>query len=593
MLSRLSLKAKLISAFLVVASLLLVVGVTNSRSMRQVDGDYSKIADISLPNLSSVYEMDSQAQTIAQKVVELGLQKVHGDQDAQLSATLDADIKDYELSAAKYKKLPDLPGEEDLYKPVAEQWEKFKDLSLRLKALHDSPTPESAAEFLQIYEASYGKSYDDYAASSDQLIRFHRDRAAVFSAQAKETGAFAQNLSFVLVAAGFLLAVALGWLSAANIGNALAGIVRRIESGSDEVASAASQISDSSAQLNDSTTEQAAAIQETAASVDELTAMVQRNGDNAEQSRQSSGQSKSAAENGKQSIEEMIHSIEEISTSNNLIMQQVESGNKEMAEIIKVINEIGSKTKIINDIVFQTKLLSFNASVEAARAGEHGKGFAVVAEEIGNLAAMSGGAAKEITEMLDSGTRKVDSILQQTRGSVERLIQEGKEKVERGTRVAQECSGALEQILQAVGGVDHMISEIASASREQAQGIGEINKAMTQLNQVTAQNSLVAQQCASASEQLSDQAVGLRGLVLELNHLLSGRSGESVPAAPPGSPVRTTKSRMEPANVVKLHHPARKKPAQKPASSAPVRAHQKAVGDERTPSFSDPGFSED
>jgi methyl-accepting chemotaxis protein len=78
-------------------------------------------------------------------------------------------------------------------------------------------------------------------------------------------------------------------------------------------------------------------------------------------------------------------------------MNQINYSNEQMSEIVKVIQEIETKTKVINDIVFQTKLLSFNASVEAARAGEQGKGFAVVAEEVGNLAQMSGNAAKEIS----------------------------------------------------------------------------------------------------------------------------------------------------------------------------------------------------
>lgn len=102
----------------------------------------------------------------------------------------------------------------------------------------------------------------------------------------------------------------------------------------------------------------------------------------------------------------MIHSITEISESNDRIMSQVADGNRKISEIVQVISEIGNKTKVINDIVFQTKLLSFNASVEAARAGEHGKGFAVVAEEVGNLAQMSGNAAKEISDMLNGSVSR-------------------------------------------------------------------------------------------------------------------------------------------------------------------------------------------
>ncbi|EQC49763.1 methyl-accepting chemotaxis protein [Bacteriovorax sp. DB6_IX] len=91
-----------------------------------------------------------------------------------------------------------------------------------------------------------------------------------------------------------------------------------------------------------------------------------------------------------------------IKNSNEAILTTTSEGNKKINEIVSVINEISEKTKVINDIVFQTKLLSFNASVEAARAGEHGKGFAVVAEEVGNLAQMSGKAAEEMVKFLES-----------------------------------------------------------------------------------------------------------------------------------------------------------------------------------------------
>lgn len=124
----------------------------------------------------------------------------------------------------------------------------------------------------------------------------------------------------------------------------------------------------------------------------------------------------------------MITAIEDIHKSNQNMMMSVEKSNANIEEIIQVIHEISNKTKVINEIVFQTKLLSFNASVEAARAGEQGKGFSVVAEEIGSLAAMSGNAAQEISAMLTESTTKVEKIVNTTKSEVGALMIEGKRK---------------------------------------------------------------------------------------------------------------------------------------------------------------------
>jgi len=218
----------------------------------------------------------------------------------------------------------------------------------------------------------------------------------------------------------------------------------------------------------------------------------------------------------------MHTSIQEISSSNGEIMKQVEASNQEISHIVKVIAEIGNKTKVINDIVFQTKLLSFNASVEAARAGEHGKGFAVVAEEVGNLAQMSGNAAKEITAMLDDSIRKVEKTVNDTKIKVEQLMVTGRGKIEAGVVTSRKCGEALDQIVQNVDQLGQMVGEISAASQEQAQGVQEINRAMAQLDQVTQQNASASQEAANAAAQLNVQADSLRGIVRTLEKLVQG-----------------------------------------------------------------------
>ncbi|MEN9723955.1 MAG: hypothetical protein RJB38_1941 [Pseudomonadota bacterium] len=340
----------------------------------------------------------------------------------------------------------------------------------------------------------------------------------------------AQKIFYSIFAIVVGFAAAVGLIFSTALSKALTNLASKLSEGSTEVFSAAASISQSSTSLSEAATEQASAIQETAASIDEVSSMIKKSAENASQSQKVSQTSRSAAEQGQRSVQEMIQSINDISQSNASIMSQVEQGNRQISEIVRVIAEIGNKTKVINDIVFQTKLLSFNASVEAARAGEHGKGFAVVAEEVGNLAQMSGNAAKEISSMLESSIQKVERIVNDTKVAVERLVVESRAKVEAGTEVAGRCGDALNNILSTVQEVDGMVGEIASASHEQAQGVAEINKAVNQLDQVTQQNTAIAQSAATSAEQLSNQASQLRQMVSDLFLVINGTAVDGAPA---------------------------------------------------------------
>jgi methyl-accepting chemotaxis protein len=307
----------------------------------------------------------------------------------------------------------------------------------------------------------------------------------------------------------------------------LSTLANNLSGAAEEVAAMSAQIASTSTQLNSGVSEQAAALEETSASMEEMSAMVSRNAENANKSQSIASGSQSDAERGKNVVNEMIQSIEQIDQSNTDIMLQIEESNRQMSEIARVIADIGNKTKVINEIVFQTKLLSFNASVEAARAGEHGKGFAVVAEEVGNLAQMSGTAASEITQILDKSISRVESIVSDTKSKVEVLVNSAKDKVNTGTQVARQCGEVLDEIVNGASNVTQMVMEISAGSQEQSRGVSEINKAMIQLNQITNQNTAASQESSAAAERLARQATQLRASVQMLKHTLEGQSSKT------------------------------------------------------------------
>lgn len=337
------------------------------------------------------------------------------------------------------------------------------------------------------------------------------------------------TLAIVLIVG--LVCIFFGNFLVSRITTAISKVAESLSGSANEVTAASFNIAASSEQLSQATTEQAASLQETSSSIEEISSMINANTENAKQSAMLSNQSLTTAEKGKDVVNLMIKAIDDINVSNDGIMTQINLTNAEIENIVKIINEIGTKTKVINEIVFQTKLLSFNASVEAARAGEHGKGFAVVAEEVGNLASMSGAAALEISSMLGESIKSVENIVKDSKDKMGGLVLVGREKVETGTRVARECEEVLNEIVMSVASVSKMVSEISTASQEQAQGVHEITKAIAQLDQVTQENTANSAESANAAESLSQQAETLKQLVQNLVQTLDGENSSKVIAS--------------------------------------------------------------
>ena len=234
-----------------------------------------------------------------------------------------------------------------------------------------------------------------------------------------------------------------------SMANNLRSMMNKIKASANQITDASTKLSSNSQQLANGASEQAAAAEEMASSMEEMSANIQQNADNA----QSTGKIAQTASN-----------------------QIVEGTNSTRAAILSM-KEIADKVKIINDIAFQTNLLALNAAVEAARAGVSGKGFSVVATEVRKLAERSKQAAVEI-EKLSQNTLKVSSL----------------------------AGDKLEKVTPEIIRTANLITEIATSSLEQINGIGQINSAMGQLNNVTQENVSSSEQVASSSEELLTQA---------------------------------------------------------------------------------------
>jgi hypothetical protein len=342
---------------------------------------------------------------------------------------------------------------------------------------------KSIRESLKIFLTYIGQSMD-YAKQEKQLAESLDMKGTEVIQQAETLLKNTQNSTlakqkvyyislygFIGISVGVLLVVSI-WM-VRSITASIRQVVIGLREGANQVASAAGQVSSASQSLAQGATEQAAGLEETSSSLEEMSSMTKQNADNAQQANTLAAEAKKAANNGSEAMNRMAGAIEDIKKSSD-----------ETAKIIKVIDEIA----------FQTNLLALNAAVEAARTGEAGKGFAVVAEEVRNLAMRSAEAAKNTSN----------------------LIEQSVNNSRNGVQICGEVKKALDEIVNSIGKTTDLVGEISAASSEQAQGVDQINTAVSQMDKVTQQNAASAEESASASEQLSSQAESMNQIVDQL-----------------------------------------------------------------------------
>lgn len=543
-----SLNRKLITAFVGLALAMVTVGGICYATLVSVVGSYSKIVTYSLPNILALSNMRSLTRRLELGYAILGFEGNSPEAIHDAREHITEARSRYAVAEKAYLDVPFGPGEEELYKAQKAWADKAENATHELDDLLKQATPESRRAYIRVFNETYTPLAKAHVEALQKLVSYHDNIAEASSQTSQKIAKEGIDTAEILNVVAFFSALFAGLYIARTLSRQLCVISRGLSENATRVATHSQEVSSTAGTLSAGATEQAAALQETAAAIDQISAMVKKNADNAERSRDVSGKSQESAVAGKSAVHEMLTAIEQIDTSQTELMGQIEKSNHEMSEIVHVINEIATKTNVINDIVFQTKLLSFNASVEAARAGEQGKGFAVVAEEVGNLAQMSGNAAQEIAGMVSASVQKVEAIVSATRERVERLTADGRQKLAAGVEIARTCESTLEMIVENVELANQLVAEIAEASGEQAKGVSEITKAMAQLDTSTQSNATAAEQSSSVAGELASEADDLRAMVSDLLRTLNGAAAADLATPAPG-PNRAPMARSKPRLV--------------------------------------------
>jgi len=354
-----------------------------------------------------------------------------------------------------------------------------------VKRLLDQENPDEALKVatekgLPLYEANTRDSRR-LRTIQDEILTLETEEGTRLAKTSTWTAIVLLSVSLAVGAAVFLTVRHTN----RTLQKAAAGLSQTAE----QVASAAVQISSSSQALAQGVSEQAASITETSASSEEITTMTRRTADHSKAATDLMDETSTVVADANRTLQLMQTSMRDINTSSD---------------------KIGEIIKVIDGIAFQTNILALNAAVEAARAGDAGMGFAVVADEVRNLAQRSAQAAKDTAALIQ------ESITMSSQGSTK----------------LEQLAGAIRHITERADKVKALIKEVSVGSEEQARGVEQIARAMTQMEQVTQSSAASAEEAASAGESMSAQATNMRHVVEELEQMVGGRRRSGFPIEP-------------------------------------------------------------
>jgi len=492
--------------FLILVLLSLILGGIGLWRVRDINTSVYNLAANSVPSvvmLNKIIQCNNGAAKAMRQLVE---QSDNEKIVASARPMFDTQRKEGDGLSVEYKKLISDVEDERLFTAADKARTDF--IVAAEKAIEMS-LGQKGAESLAFMRAEVDPALDrtteGFNNNIDYNIELAEKEAAL--AQRKVTSSFI-TIGTTLALAG-LLGTLMGWTISRAVSKSLGFISNSLEESATQTASASGQLSSSSQSLASGCSQQASSVAETSAALEEMSVMIRSTAENAEKAKDFANQARVAAQSGSQTMAEM-----------NTAMHAIEASSAEVAKIVKNIDEIA----------FQTNILALNAAVEAARAGEAGAGFAVVADEVRSLAQRSAAAAKETAE-------KIEAAIANSR---------------RGSSSCGKVGESLDEIVAKVSSADALVAEIATAAKEQSQGIQQVGLTMTQMDKVTQSNAANAEESATAAEELNAQARSMQESVNSLRSLVSKTAQAYQGAA--NSVVSSGRSRR---SIAPAAHPAR------------------------------------
>jgi methyl-accepting chemotaxis protein len=466
--------------FVLVLAIVFALGGFNILRLRTINADATTISDDCLPGVYTISRIQAEVTE-----AEMHVRKHVMTTDAAAMEEIAVEIDSLRDRVTKLYSNYEATITRSEDRALFEKMKSFRPEYLRRRAqVVQLSQAGKKAEATRMAADELEPYFDSYMTAVRALVDYNKASADDYTRRIDTSVRALLTGSIVATA----LAVAVGLAAAIFItrstNRALRRVADTIQDGSAQVVTAAAQVSGASQSLAEGASEQASSLEQTSASLEEMASMTRRNTESAEQAREVAAQTRTSADAGMARMQEMQRAMDAIKASSD-----------DVAKIVRTID----------DIAFQTNILALNAAVEAARAGEAGMGFAVVADEVRNLAQRSAASAKETSAK----------------------IEEAIDRSAKGVAICRDVAQSLGQIVENARKVDGIVTEIATASKEQGQGVQQVNVAIGQMDKVTQANAGNAEENASAAEELNAQAAAMQEAVLDLRRLIDRQAALS------------------------------------------------------------------
>jgi methyl-accepting chemotaxis protein len=483
---RLSLNLKLILMALGITLIAVIVGVVGLYNVSQLDSALRTMYNNNVLGVDAAAQIDRAILLYRTDIYRYLLSSTPAERDGYMNSLLgyhdsfNTSISLYETTIIYDKERELIKTLKDNFPPYAQRIESI---------LNQSRISGTAEAMRQLTTDPYTIYTEKIAPAITDLIKLNDDMAKKAQAESRQLFQAAVIFIIAVLILGLVIAMALALLMSRGIVSPITNIVASLSESSSQIAISSTQLSDSSNMIANGASEQASSIEETSASMEEVASMVKQNLENTRQASILSAKATEASAAGSERMGKMLESMGGINHSTEQIKNVID---------------------LIDDIAFQTNMLALNAAVEAARAGEAGMGFAVVADEVKNLANRSSESAKETANMIKATLKSIDE----------------------GNHISQELAEIFKEMQTNARKVLEMNKEIESASHQQDEGIGQVNKAIVQFDTVVQNNASTAEETASAAEEMQSQVASVNDIVNELFRLVTGRDYQRRAAAP-------------------------------------------------------------
>ncbi|PIK14631.1 methyl-accepting chemotaxis protein [Halobacteriovorax sp. JY17] len=490
-------------------------------SLRSINSELDKVFSKSLPSIDNLVQADRDFQQSLVAERTLLFSSLTGEQK-------EAQVKEYYKNRKQvierfsvYESLAQSKEEKELISAFKKEYKEWTDISDTSMPLTEQGYQGDIVSLINTSLHTTGPAFEESRNKLDALQEVIQTKAKKDFDLARDHYNEAQISMFSILGGCLLFTIALSFYFIRSIKQKIENTINNVTHESSTLNNISGLLGQRATELASASQQQSASVTQTSSSLHEISEMVNKNTSTAVSSADLVNTGKRELDKGLQLILNLAEKVQDMNKASSELIQKVDNNHKRFEEILGVFNNVQDKTSVINDIVFQTKLLSFNASVEAARAGEHGKGFSVVAEEVGNLAHMSGNSANEISALLEGSLTNISSMIENSKSEVSSAVKKSEEIITQTLDISARCEQTLKEIDQMFLKVTDSTNEIATASQEQSSGVGEINSAVQEIDSANQLTTKSAHQVEESSKELIGVAVSLEGSIEELKKLVA------------------------------------------------------------------------